>query len=96
MASAKRRSTFYLNPELGPRIRFADGDRDRDRRISSQSVGIDFERLQSATCKDARRFWIGRLPYSIRLLEYCVPHARKIQTSIQRSKIFFAFEDTSA
>ncbi len=84
---------FYLNPELGPRIRslmeiaIETGE-------SSQSVGIDFERLQVGyVASDALTVWIGRFHTPYGYWNTAFHHGPQIQTSIQRPK-FLAFEDT--
>jgi len=73
--SAKKAIDFYLNPELGPRIRSLMESRSETGE-SSQSVGIDFERLQVGyVASDALTVWIGRFhtPYGYGILRSTRP-----------------------
>jgi hypothetical protein len=84
---------FYLNPTLGPRIRSLM-EIAIETSESSQSVGIDMERLQVGyVLNDALTVWVGRFHTPYGYWNTAFHHGPQIQTSIQRPK-FLAFEDT--
>jgi hypothetical protein len=61
---------------------------------SSQSVGIDMERLQVGyVASDALTLWVGRFHSPYGYWNTAFHHGPQIQTAIQRPK-FLAFEDT--
>jgi hypothetical protein len=84
---------FYLNPQISPRIRSLM-EIAIETSESSQSVGIDMERLQVGyVANDALTLWVGRFHSPYGYWNTAFHHGPQIQTSIQRPK-FLAFEDT--
>ena len=84
---------FYLNPEIGPRIKtlmeIAIETSEYD-----QQVGIDMERLQVGyVAGDELTVWAGRFHTPYGYWNTAFHHGPQIQTSAQRPK-FLAFEDT--
>ena len=83
---------FYLNPDLGARIRSL-AEINLETGEYDQSVGIDMERLQVGYLfSDALTVWIGRFHTPYGYWNTAFHHGAWIQTSIQRPK-FLAFED---
>ena len=84
---------FYLTPQLGQRIRSL-AEINLETGESSQSPGIDFERLQVGyVASDALTVWIGRFHTPYGYWNTAFHHGPQIQTAVQRPK-FLAFEDT--
>jgi hypothetical protein len=84
---------FYLTPQLGQRIRSL-AEIAIETGETSQSVGVDMERLQVGyVASDALTIWVGRFHSPYGYWNTAFHHGPQIQTSIQRPK-FLAFEDT--
>jgi len=84
---------FYLNPQISPHIRSLM-EIAIETSETSQSVGIDMERLQVGyVASDALTVWVGRFHTPYGYWNTAFHHGPQIQTSIQRPK-FIAFEDT--
>jgi len=84
---------FYLNPQIAPRIRSLM-EIAIETSETSQSVGIDMERLQVGyVASDELTVWMGRFHTPYGYWNTAFHHGPQIQTSIQRPK-FLAFEDT--